>query len=218
MLDFDFVTACENIVAAWDSVSIHLIEKCFHKSGFMCSVLTVPEAEPEPPRNIWDNMQQVLNAQVSFADYATADDAVETTKRLSDAEIVDWVKGRNQTEEEEEEEEDPVDDDDVISTSGPVADSTTAAHESEIIHTSTHFLHLIAQQKAYVLWNKLPLGTPDILNTVEQFVLASKLKASRTIHLLVTSLNKQIHVYDIKNLLFLYQISFNSNGWNSQLH
>ena len=75
-------------------------------------------------------MQQVLNVQVPFADYATADDAVEMTERLSDAEIVDQVKGRNQPEEEE-------DPDDVIPTSGSVADSTTAADESEIINTST---------------------------------------------------------------------------------
>ena len=126
MLGFDFVTACENIVAAWDYVSIHLIEKCFRKAGFICSVLTALEAEPEPPRNIWDNMQQVLEVQVPFADYATADDAVQMTERLSDADIMDLVKGRNQIEAEEEG-EDP--DDDSISSGGSVTDSTTAADE-----------------------------------------------------------------------------------------
>ena len=94
-LGFDFITACENIVAAWDYVSIHLIEKCFHKAGFICSILTLPETEPEPPRNIWHNMQQILNAHVPFADYTTAGDAVEMTERLSEVEIVDRVKGRN---------------------------------------------------------------------------------------------------------------------------
>ena len=92
-----------------------------------------PEAKPEPPRNIWDNMQQILKVKVPSADYATADDAVEMTERLSDADIVDLVKGRNQTEEEEEG-EDPDDDDDDNSTSsgGSVSDSNTAADESEI--------------------------------------------------------------------------------------
>ena len=52
-----------------------------------------------------------------FADYATADDAVEMTERLSDADIVDLVKGRNQTEEEEQEDTDD-DDGDSISSSG----------------------------------------------------------------------------------------------------
>ena len=57
-------------------------------------------------------------------------------ERLSDANIVDQVKGRNQPEEGKG--EDP-DDYTVILTSGSVADSTTAANESEIIHTSTQF-------------------------------------------------------------------------------
>ena len=94
-------------------------------------------------------------------------------ERLSD--IVDLVKGRNQTEEEEEEDLDDDVDDNSISSSGSVSDSSTAADESEIIHTSTQFLHIIAQQKAYVLRNKLPSSTIDALNTIEQTVLASKL-------------------------------------------
>ena len=56
MLGFDFVTAYKNIVAAWDYVSVHLIEKCFQKAGFISSVPTAPETEPESSRNIWDNM------------------------------------------------------------------------------------------------------------------------------------------------------------------
>ena len=146
----------KKIVAVWDYVSIWQTEKCFHKAGFICSVLTAPEAEPEPQINIWDNMQQILNVQVPYADYATADDTLDKTERQSDAEIVDWVKGRDQPEQEEEG-QDPDDDDDdnnndnddVISTSGCVADSTAATDESEIIHTSTQCLHVIAQQKAY---------------------------------------------------------------------
>ena len=174
MLGFNFVTACKNIVAALDYVSVHLIEKCFQKAGLICSVLTAHEAEGEPPRNIWDNMQQVMKVQVPFADYTTADNAVEMTEMLSDADIVNLVKGRNQTEEEE----DP--DDDVISSSGSVSDNTTAADESEIIHTSTQFVCIIAQQKAYVLRNKLSLSTLNALNTIEQSVLASKLKSCKT--------------------------------------
>ena len=33
MLGFDFITAYTNIVAAWDYVSVHLIEKFFQKLG-----------------------------------------------------------------------------------------------------------------------------------------------------------------------------------------
>ena len=63
------------------TVSVNLIEKCFQKAGFICSIPTSPDAEPELPRNIWDNMQQVLKVQVPFADYATADDAVEDDRK-----------------------------------------------------------------------------------------------------------------------------------------
>ena len=63
-----------------------LIEKCFYRAGFICSVPTAPE--PEPERNVCDNIQQILNVQVPFSEYATADDQVEMTERLSEAEIV----------------------------------------------------------------------------------------------------------------------------------
>ena len=67
-----------------------------------------------------------------------------------------------------------------MSTTGFVAGSPTAADESEIIHTSNRFLHTIAQQKAYVLRNKLPSGAMDALNNLEQFILDSKLMSCRT--------------------------------------
>ena len=57
MASFDFITACENIVAAWDYVTPKLIEKCFYKAGFIYSVPTA--LEPEPERNVWDNIQQI---------------------------------------------------------------------------------------------------------------------------------------------------------------
>ena len=135
---------CENIVAAWDYVTPQLIDKCFHRAGFICSVPTAPEPEPEPERNVWDNIQQILNVQVPFSEYATADDQVETTERLSEAEIVQRVQGCHHPEEGEEQEdgEDPDLDnsDDDVSTTGSVAGSTIAADESEIIQTSNQFL------------------------------------------------------------------------------
>ena len=91
MADFDFITACENIVAAWDYVTPQFIEKSFHRAVFICSVPTAPEPESEPERNVWDNIQQILNIQVPFIEYATADDQVEMTERLSEAEIVQRV-------------------------------------------------------------------------------------------------------------------------------
>ena len=176
MAGFDFVTACENIVAAWDYVIAQLIEKCFHMAGFIYSVPTASE----PEKNVRDNIQQILNVQVPFNEYATADDQVEMIERLSEAEIVWRVQGHHHPEEGEEQEdgEDP-DSDDGMSTTGSVAGSTTAADESEIIHTANQFLCTTAQQKAYVLRNKLPSGAIDALNNVEQFILNSKLMSCR---------------------------------------
>ena len=90
------------------------------------------------------------------------------TERLSEAEIVQRVQGHHHPEEEDG--EDP-DSDDAVSTTGSAAGSTTAVGESEIMHTSSHFLHTVAQQKAHVLRNKLPSGAINALNNVEQFIL-----------------------------------------------
>ena len=113
MVGFGFIMACENIVAAWDYVTPQLIEKCFHRAGFICSVPTAPEPDTEPERNVWDNIQQILNIQVPFSEYATTDDQVEMTKRLSEAEIVQRVQGHPHLEEGEEQGdgEDPNSDD-----------------------------------------------------------------------------------------------------------
>ena len=66
MAGLDFITAYENIVAAWDYVTPQLIEKCFHRAGFICSVPTAPGPEPEPERNVWDNLQHILDGPGSL--------------------------------------------------------------------------------------------------------------------------------------------------------
>ena len=136
MKGLDFVTACENISAAWEYFTSQLIEKCFHHATFINSVPATPESE----RHIWDNMQQILNAQVPFSEYATADDHVETTERLNDPQIVEKIKNLHQIQEEQDVGPDPDEDDDNdISATGSVTESMTAADMSEIIHTANQF-------------------------------------------------------------------------------
>ena len=72
----DITVACANIVAAQNYVSDKLIIKCFHKAGYLISVPTAPE----PEKNIWDNLERVLNVQVPYETYVTADDHMETSK------------------------------------------------------------------------------------------------------------------------------------------
>ena len=121
-----------------------------------------------------------LNVQVPFSEYATANDQVEMTERLSEPENYpestrlhpSWRRRRK------EDGEDPDSDDDV-SITGSSAGLTTAADESEIIYTSNQFLHTISQQKTCILRNKLPSGAIDALNNLEQFILDSKLMSCR---------------------------------------
>ena len=73
-----------------------------------------------------------IKCKVPFSEYATADDQLETTERLNDAQIVEKIKNRHQIQQEEEVQPDPDeddhDDDENISITGSVAESTTVAH------------------------------------------------------------------------------------------
>ena len=55
MKAFDFAVACENTVKAWNRCSAQTIANCFTKAGFITGPL--PEPEPAPPRNVWENIQ-----------------------------------------------------------------------------------------------------------------------------------------------------------------
>ena len=90
-----------------------------------------------PPQNIWDNLQCVLGVNVPFAEYATHDNRVESSERMDDSAIIEAVASEHETVAVDEN-EDP------------------DARAEEIIKISTEFLHIIAQQKAYILCNILP--------------------------------------------------------------
>ena len=101
---------------------------------------------------------------------------------MNNAQVIEKIINRYQIEEDEEALPDPDEDDhddNDISTTGSVAESTTATDESEIIHTANQFLWLLAQQRAYVLRNKLPSSATLALNTVEQIVLDSQITTCR---------------------------------------
>ena len=59
-------------------------------------------------------------------------------------------------------------------------DDTREAQEEEIIKTSTEFLHIIAQQKAYILRNKLPKSLLKELLNIENAIVAPKVKSCNT--------------------------------------
>ena len=74
MQSFDFVVAVNTLVDAWEGVKPELIQTCFHTAGFMTYVPPPPEPLPEPPRNLWERMQNIFDVNCTFEEYATADD------------------------------------------------------------------------------------------------------------------------------------------------
>ena len=130
-----------------------------------------------PPQNIWDNLQHVLGVSVPFADDATHDDRVESSERMDDAAIIEAGASECETVVVDEN-KDP---DDSDSEEGVVErDGTREAQEEEIIRTSTEFLCIISQQKAYILLNKLPKSLLKELSYIENAIVASKAKSCNT--------------------------------------
>ena len=169
---FDFVVACQTIVKAWDYVKPAFIEKCFSKAGFITSVAPEPEPEPAPERNIWDSITRALDVDVTFEEYALADDNVETAQHMTDADIVEAVQGHNKPEEEENDGEDP--DEPEEPQPGPSGESTP---EPEVILTTNDCIRTIGQLQAFALRNKLPTEASVFLDNFQRYVVENRFKA-----------------------------------------
>ena len=108
---------------------------------------------------------------------STHDNRVESSERMDDAAIIEAVAIECKTVAVDEN-EDP---DDSDSEKGVVEhDDTREAWEEEITKTSTEFLHIISQQKAYSLCNKLPKSLLKELSNTENAIVASKVKSCNT--------------------------------------
>ena len=137
-----------------------------------------PMAFPSPKRNIWENIQIVLNTDMSFEEFVHMDDAVEASRQMTDEEIVERVMKENEDANNVQEilGEDP---DIMDDNSGDTESESGEANESEIISTSTQFLRILAQSKAFILCNNLDPKAIEALDKVENVVIASKVKTSR---------------------------------------
>ena len=155
------------------------IQKCFSKAGFVPYVECEPESYTEPPplQNIWDNLQCVLGVNGPFAEYAIYDNRVESSEKMDDAAIIEAVASECETVAVDENEDPDASDSDEGAVEG---DDTREAREEEIIKTSTEFLCIIAQQKAYILRNKLPKNLFKELSNIENAIVASKAKSCNT--------------------------------------
>ena len=90
MRDIDFIVACQTLVKSWNLVTDDLITKYFthcypclkqdNADGEDVDNDNVNEVVPAPDRNLWDNIQQVLQVCVPFEDYATTDDVYDSSE------------------------------------------------------------------------------------------------------------------------------------------
>ena len=191
MRNIDFVIACQTLVKAWNLVTVDLITKCFTRC-FPClkengdgdndgndDVDDVNEIAPAPPRNLWENIQQVLQVRVPFEQYATADDAYDSCERVSEDQIADAVK-RQLNPPEEQDEQDPDDrdeDEEVIDVEGG---PEIGARQEEIVKTSAEFVRYLDQQKAYLIKQNFPESTLSALEKLESDFMAKRAQLCKT--------------------------------------
>ena len=179
MQSFDFVVAVNTLVDAWEGVKPELIQTCFHRAGFMIYVPPPPEPLPEPPRSLWERMQNIFDVNCTFEEYATADDHAESSQPMTDEDIINAVCNHDSPSADSESStpEDP----DLISNDDLDVESNdgVAANESEIIHTSNQFLHILDQMKAYALRNQLSREAHTSIDNLSSILVQSKVRAAR---------------------------------------
>ena len=171
MQSFDFVVAVNSLVAAWEGVKPELLQTCFHTTGFITYIPSPPETLPEPPRNLWERMQNIFNVNCTFEEYATADDHTESSQPMRDEDIINAVHNHDNPSADSKSStpEDPdvtSNDDDAESNEDGVA-----ANESKIIHTSNQFLHILDQMKAYALCNQLSQEAHTNINNLSSILI-----------------------------------------------
>ena len=134
-----------------------------------------PEPLPEPPRNLWERMQNIFDVNCTFEEYVTADDHAESSQPMTDEDTISAVHDHDSPSADSEsstpEEPDLTSDDDLDAESN---DDGVAANESEIIHTSNQFLHILDQMKAYALHNQLSREVHTNIDNLSSILVQSK--------------------------------------------
>ena len=110
----------------------------------MYSTVSILFSDIQPDRNVWDNLQQVLNIHGSFEEFALADDNVETSEQVADGDILQNVL--KELEPEQDNDDDPNDDPD-----------GSAEQDPDYIHSTGRLLHMVNYQKAFLQCNKFPV-------------------------------------------------------------
>lgn len=163
MKRFDLKVACDLVVSAWQRVKSSVIENCFSKAGFLCHVPQEEDPEPRPDRNVWDNLQHALDITFSFEDFATADDAIESSPHMSETEIVQAVMDDDQEHQESDENmsEDP---------------DSEPEDDTQMIATCQESMNVVHHLRAYLQRNKISTKSID---EVEKLLLEHKLSRNK---------------------------------------
>ena len=154
MPSFDFVVAVNTLVAAWEGAK-ELIQTCFHTAGFLTCIPPPPEPLPEPPRNLWERMQNIFDVNCTFEEYATADDHAESSQPMTDEDIINHDNPSAESESSTPEDPDVTSDEDAESN-----EDSVAANESEIIHTSNQFLRIFGPDESLCSLQSIVTGNP----------------------------------------------------------
>ena len=145
----------------------------------MTYILPPPEPLSEPPRNLWERMQNIFDVKCTFEEYATADDHAESSQPMTDEDIINAVCNHDSPSADFEsstpEDPDLTSDDDLDTESN---DDGVAANESEIIHTSNQFLCILDQMKAYALCNQLSQEAHTNIDNLSSILVQSKVRVA----------------------------------------
>ena len=179
MQSLDFVVEVKILVAAWEGVKPELIQTCFHTAGLMTYVPPPPEPLPEPPRNLWERMQNIFDVNCTFEQYATADEHTESSQPITDEDIINAVHNHDNPSADSEsstpEDQDVTSNDDDAESN----EDSVATNESKIIHTSNQFLGILDQMKAYALRNQLSQEAHTNIDYLSSILVQSKVQVAR---------------------------------------
>lgn len=155
----DIKQACDMAVQAWKNVKPSLIQNCFSKAGFLHYVPNEPAPDPQPDPETWQNIQHVFSTTNTFEEYAVADNNVETSPELTDAEIVEQVMLDNMPTSTDEPESDS-DEEDLVEVTPP-----------NQIKTVTECLDMVCQIRTYFQKSKLET---EHIDAIEQMILNNR--------------------------------------------
>ena len=157
----DIVVATNMVANAWKETNSTIIQNCCCKVGFKHHAVDpdpVPEEEPVAPApGVWNKVQRWMG-DVQFDDFAAREPEAPTTQPMIVEEIINLIHTENDASQEESEDEAP---------------------HAKMIQSTSKFLAIINQQRAFMKRNNFPVKLVEQLETLivgNQIALCNKQK------------------------------------------